>query len=316
MRPLKSKLTVSVASARVFASILVFAWTATIVDARGQSAVKPTDLSQLPLKPPAIKASQSGGDGSKNLPVKSSPSAGVSTPVSTESLLPLAPPPYLSSLESTNVFDQQRKLWPDKRPPPPPPPPPVPPPAITEKDLQLYGVVIVGDTKRATIKVGPRFAQLDTQGRGFVSVSEGQAIGEWTLMEIQPAHLVLGAPGGRQTVMFNKKSDRVASASAQPSQPTPVVATESVSSAISGSTAQQNEAAAVRLTGGSTPGGSGSSAAAISSAVAENAIKNAPPGSLAAAIGAAQAAAQSTSNQSQTVPPANFNPFLQLFPKQ
>ena len=233
---------------------------------------------------------------------------------------PLTPAPYLSSLENSNIFDPQRKMWPDRRPPPSPPPPPPPPPPVTDKDLQLYGVVIVGQTKRATIKVGSRFAQIDTQGRGFVSVSEGQVLGEWTLAEIHPTHLVLGALGGRQNVMFNKKTDRVATAGIQTTQSAPVVpSSETSSNALSAtsSSPQPTDSNATRPAGVASAGGAPlAGAAPAPPAGSDNTIKNAQPGSLAAAISAAQAAA-ATAPPSQNAPlPANFNPFLQLFPKQ
>ena len=233
---------------------------------------------------------------------------------------PLTPSPYLSSLENSNVFDPQRKMWPDRSPPPRPPPPPPPPPLVTDKDLQLYGVVIVGQTKRATIKVGSRFAQLDTQGRGFVSISEGQVLGEWTLAEIHPTHLVLGAPGGKQNVMFNKKTDRVATAGLQPTQSTLTPSSNETSSNAQSATSasqQPGESNATRTAGAAALGGAPvAGAGSVPSAGSDNTIKNAQPGSLAAAISAAQAAAAAAPPSQNVPPPANFNPFLQLFPKQ
>ena len=223
---------------------------------------------------------------------------------------PLTPPSYLSALETTNQFDPQRKVWPDKV-----PPPPAPPPLVTDQDLQLYGVVIVGQTKRATIKVGTRFSQIDTAGRGFVSVSEGQVLGEWVLSEIRPTHLLLTSPGGRQTVNFNKKTDRVASTSVQ--LPQPVAVNEPTANAqTTTATTQITDASANRTVAAPVP--------ATASAVmpgpnqAENSLKNAPPGSLAAAISAAQSAATQNALQPQAnvPPPTNFNPFSQLLPKQ
>ena len=173
----------------------------------------------------------------------------------------------------------------------------------------------MGQTKRATIKVGSRFAQLDTQGRGFVSISEGQALGEWVLSEIHPTHLVLGAPGGRQTVLFNKKTDRVATAGLQALQPIAATATNDPSLSASAGLS-------VPL---AVPDGNVARVPASTSAVGagtvppvppENTIKNAQPGSLAAAISAAQAAAAASPPSQNVPPPANFNPFLQLFPKQ
>lgn len=211
-------------------------------------------------------------------------------------------------------------MWPDRSPPPSPPPPPPPPPLVTDKDLQLYGVVIVGQTKRATIKVGSRFAQLDTQGRGFVSISEGQVLGEWTLAEIHPTHLVLGAPGGKQNVMFNKKTDRVATAGLQPTQSTLTPSSNETSSNAQSATSasqQSGESNATRTAGAAALGGAPvAGAGSVPSAGSDNTIKNAQPGSLAAAISAAQAAAAAAPPSQNVPPPANFNPFLQLFPKQ
>ena len=234
---------------------------------------------------------------------------------------PLTPPSYLSALETTNQFDPQRKVWPDKV---PPAPPPVPPPLVTDQDLQLYGVVIVGQTKRATIKVGTRFSKLDAGGRGFVSVSEGQALGEWVLSEIRPTHLLLTSPGGQQTVNFNKKTDRVASATVQQSQA--VAANEVTTNAQATPTPQIYDASAARavappvpaVASAGTPGSVTASAATPGPNSADNALKNAPPGSLAAAISAAQSAAMQNGLQPQAnvTPPSIFNPFAQLLQKQ
>ena len=62
-----------------------------------------------------------------------------------------APGPGLVSLEQKNVFDPDRKIWPDRVPPPPPPPPPPAPAPVTEQEVQLYGTVLVNGIKRATV---------------------------------------------------------------------------------------------------------------------------------------------------------------------
>lgn len=118
------------------------------------------------------------------------------------------------SLQITNLFDKERKVWPDRVPPPPPPAPPPAPAAVTDQDMQLYGVVIAGSVKRATVKVGKRFAGLAPEGRPFASLQEGQSLGEFTLAQIHPTHIVLQAPGGQQPVYFTKKTDRGGAASA------------------------------------------------------------------------------------------------------
>ena len=243
----------------------------------------------------------------KNISVLS----GTSTPTKK----PLTPPPFLQSLESSNEFDRQRVLWPDKVPLPPPPPPPPPPIPLTDQDVQLYGVVIAGQTKRATIKYGPRFASLNTSGKPFVTISEGQVIGEYTLTGIKPTFLVFTALGGQQQLSFNKKMDRSAGGGQ-------LVSTNSALNEIdpSANVNQQNQpqAAAINDVAGKAPTSvSPAIVATTQPANAENALRNPAPGSLAAAIVAAQAAAQSSPPQTQNAPPpANFNPFLQLFPKQ
>ncbi|MBB6560563.1 hypothetical protein HNP48_003239 [Acidovorax soli] len=119
---------------------------------------------------------------------------------------------------AANPFDAQRKAWPDRVPPVPPPPPPPPPAVVTDQDLQLYGVVIAGSIKMANVRLGPRFASAATEGRPFSTFREGQALGEFTLSQVHPTHVVLSAPGGQQSIYFTKKMDRAAG----PAAPAPV----------------------------------------------------------------------------------------------
>lgn len=239
---------------------------------------------------------------------------------------PMGDRPYLNPLEGTNTFDAQRKLWPDKRPPAPPPPPPPPPPPIAEKDLQLYGVMIVGSVKRATVKVGSRFASLDAAGRGFVSISEGQTLGDWQLTEIQPTRLVLSPTNGSPTtqmVVFTKKTDRVAAPSPistpmERPMPTALAPGNDGAAPASPNSAATSAAPPVATAASTAPAAAPTTTPPTPSA---NPLGNmgGQTNSLAAAIAAAQAAAQANpqanpqQNQSNA---ANFNPFLQLFKKQ
>lgn len=321
MRPLTSKLYLCVFGSEIAGLALAFCLSSVVAIAYGQPNPSSNAVTQSAAGRPAPLASAPVGRASGNVPADNTIKTLPTLAPSAVSSPRLTPPPYLTGLETTNPFDAQGKVWPDKRPPPVPPPPPPPPPTVTDKDLQLYGVVIVGPTKRATVKVGSRFAQLDTQGRGFVSISEGQALGDWVLAEIHPTHLVLGAPGGKQMVMFNKKTDRVATASPQPIQTSLPAVNESSPNPQPSSApalATSSDGSPARPSAGASP--PATAATAITAAVpnaADNALKNAQPGSLAAAISAAQAAAQAAPPSSQnTPPPANFNPFLQLFPKQ
>ncbi|MDP4076474.1 hypothetical protein [Acidovorax sp. A1169] len=125
---------------------------------------------------------------------------------------PATAPPAATSIQAggANPFDAQRKAWPDRVPPVPPPPPPPPPAVVTDQDLQLYGVVIAGSVKMANVRLGPRFASAATEGRPFSTFREGQALGEFTLAQVHPTHVVLSAPGGQQSIYFTKKTDRAA----------------------------------------------------------------------------------------------------------
>lgn len=222
--------------------------------------------------------------------------------------------PGLVSLEQKNVFDPDRKMWPDRVPPPPPPPPPPAPPPVTEQDLQLYGTVLVGPVKRATVRLGGRFASIAQGGRPYAQLTEGQALGEYTVSQIQPLHIVLSAAGAQQTIVFTKKTDRpaaslvppviqAAAVSASPSPtPTPAVAPQQAPT----DTAAPNTASA------SAPAPvapAAPSAAPQATPFANNADSGPgtpapPPNSLAAAIAAAQAAA------AQGNRPPTVNPFL------
>ena len=235
---------------------------------------------------------------------------------------PMGDKPYLDTLEGTNTFDAQRKLWPDKRPPLPPPPPPPPPPPIAEKDLQLYGVVIVGSLKRATVKVSSRFANLDAAGRGFISISEGQMLGDWQLKEIQSTHLVLSPTNGSPTtqmVVFTKKTDRVATPASVPA-PMPTPMPTALAPGNDGTPQQATAAPAGNPNPNSVATTAGIAGAAPTTPVpatlpqSGNNASNTPINSLAAAIAAAQAHAQSNP-QSQANATA-VNPFLQLLKKQ
>ena len=137
-------------------------------------------------------------------------------PAPTVQAMTAVPRPAMAapSLVATNPFDKDRQVWPDRIPPPPPPPPPPVPPAVTDQDMQIYGVIITSEGKRATVKVGKRFAHLASSGRPFANLTEGQTLGEFTLSAIRPDHLVLFAPGGEQRLYFTPRTDRAASPAA------------------------------------------------------------------------------------------------------
>lgn len=149
------------------------------------------------------------------VPARPGTAAAVAAPSPPAAMPPAATPIHAGG---ANPFDAQRKAWPDRVPPVPPPPPPPPPAVVTDQDLQLYGVVIAGSVKMANVRLGPRFASAATEGRPFSTFREGQSLGEFTLAQVHPTHVVLSAPGGQQSIYFTKKTDRAAG----PGAPAPV----------------------------------------------------------------------------------------------
>ena len=254
------------------------------------------------IAPRAVPAAQGGAATAVLAPGKAAPAA-------------LAP-----SLEISNVFDSQRRVWPDRVPPAPPPPPPPPPVPVADNDLQLYGVVIVGPVKRATVKLGTRFADSLPSERAFAQLSEGQRLGEFTVASITGTHIVLEAPGGKQLVYFNKKTDRTAGPS--------VAAAPALQPVQAPSEGAPRDAAAAPATGAVTPGGALGAApgGAPAGAMAPRNMPGAPSNaagdnsqpqpavvapvniqnSLAAAIAAAQANASARPSTNDSM-----NPFLQ-----
>lgn len=237
----------------------------------------------------------------------------MSTGVNAQAPLPGA---SASSLEATNPFDPQRRVWTDRMPPPPPPAPPPPPPAVTDQDMQLYGVVIVGPSKSATVRVGPRFSAVAPAGKAFATLREGQIVGEFTVAQIAPDQVVLQAPGGQQILRFTKKTDRVAASgstvpapiqtatavaapAAEASQATPLPATTSPA-AVQPTPAQPQPTAATPTTEGTalaaplnaTPS---EASGAVPGTASQSTVN--PGTDLAAALAAARAAAGT--------PPAN-----------
>lgn len=179
------------------------------------------------------------------------------------------------SLAETNPFDPERKVWPDRVPPPPPVAPPPAPPAVTDEDMQVYGVIITGEGKRATVRVGKRFAHLAPAGRAFATVTEGQTLGEFILSAVRPDHLVLFAPGGEQRLYFTAKTDRAAGQSA-------VVA--AAPAPVQGATNPQADAGAA--------GGGAASPSGAPPGAANGVQQQTPPAAAAAAPSAPAQAAQ------------------------
>lgn len=231
----------------------------------------------------------------------------------------LVPP----SLQITNLFDKERKVWPDRVPPPPPPPPPPAPAAVTDQDMQLYGVVIAGSVKRATVKVGKRFASAAPEGRAFASLQEGQPLGEFTLAQIHPTHIVLQASGGQQSVYFTKKTDRGSAASTMAAAPvqgastapgeSPPPATGQASPVANAEAAPAPAVASTQTAGAVNPPPTASS---VGSPNAANPATAGGPGTPAEinipnSLAAALAAARANASKGNAAPSGFQNPFMQ-----
>ena len=213
--------------------------------------------------------------------------------------------------DRSNVFDPARATWPDRVPLPAPPPPPPPPPPVTDDDLQLYGVMIVGSEKKAMVRLGKRFAAANPASKAFVTLSEGQSLGEFTLAQVLPNRVVLASGPHQQNILFSKKTDRPAPGAAAPvvqgpSQPGP----DGAQVAAARPTTLPAPVAAQAAPGSSPQVAPAVVQPSVNTNVDTSAVlQNAPPGSLAAAIAAAQqAAAQRPAGASV---PSTFNPFMQ-----
>ena len=299
---------------RILSGSVLLTAIASALNSHAQSALPTLPMTTQPLAPASRSVGQAPNPAAPELKVGESRAGSTSI---VEKASPVAP-----SLEISNVFDSQRKVWPDRVPPPPPPPPPLPPTPVTDADLQLYGVVIVGQVKRATVKMGPRFANAATPGRAFANLVEGQLLGEFTVAEISPTYLTLSAPGGRQQVYFTKKSDRGAGnpvASAAPAQAPIQSATEPATSATE---TQQRTAGGVQATSGEAPSATGALIANAgrnqappvgetpASAPNGNGAASPPPVDIQNSLAAALAAARANASNRPSGP-SSLNPFMQ-----
>lgn len=277
-----------------------------------------------PARPPAIVPSARTNHTTSPLSGQTAPAPSMSPTGGTQAVtvvpapaLVISLPPHaaqLAQLRGNNPFDPDRRLWPDRIPPPPPPPPPPAPSPISEDDMQLYGVTIVGERRLATVKVGSRFAQLAPAGRSFVTLGEGQAAGEFVVRQVAADRLVLEAAGGRQVLQFTRKSDRGAGGAALASTvPPPVQAAielpaSAVNQAASGSltSAISHGTANARPASTNDPSGQPSPTAADLGTTGTNPSPTAPAVSLLEALAAARAQVAQNPNQGMPTP---GNPF-------
>jgi hypothetical protein len=120
-----------------------------------------------------------------------------------------------------NLFDPQRRPWPE------PAAAPASAAAVSPlglEDIEVQGVVVLGGAKRAIVRLGVRlrpFAPGGAVGRPSAVLSEGQALGSYSLESIEARQLVFVSGGNRFTVPFTRSARREL-ASAQ-SAPLPVI---------------------------------------------------------------------------------------------
>ncbi len=139
--------------------------------------------------------------------------------------------PDYNPIYEKNIFDPERKPWSEK----PVVNIPAAPP-ITSSDVQLYGVIMVGNVKKALVKLEGRLKSSIPSTRPFVALNEGQRVGEYTLAEIHPKELVFSAGDGRYRIAFNKKTDRPAPLPAPPVIQGPSIATTEAPTIVPGLT--------------------------------------------------------------------------------
>lgn len=118
-----------------------------------------------------------------------------------------------------NLFDPQRKPWPE-----PAAAPAAAASPLAPEDIQVQGVVVLGGVKRAIVKLGGRlrqFAPGAAAGRLNVVLSEGQALGSYTLESVDAQQLVFVSGDNRFMVPFTRNAPREMASAA--SAPLPVI---------------------------------------------------------------------------------------------
>lgn len=212
-------------------------------------------------------------------------------------------------ISEKNLFDPERKAWPDKA------PQAAPASSLSATDVQLYGVMIVGDYKRAILKLDGKLKHLAPGGdaRPFVTLAEGQSLGEYTLVEVQPRGVVFSAGAARQPIAFSLKTDRPAPTPLPPVIQSAIVAPVEAPTVVPGLTpvaAPTPQAPVALPTQAASPMPVASASGAQPSPGASPSAGTGQPtpviqgATLADAIAAAQAAAAAG-----TLPPTVGNPF-------
>jgi hypothetical protein len=109
------------------------------------------------------------------------------------------------AIADQNLFDPQRKPWaePGQQAPAAP--------TIGPEDVQVQGVIIVGDVRRAIIRLGGRLRQLVSgagAARGIVVVREGQSLGGYTLQSVEPRQVVIVSGDSRFAIPVTRSLQR------------------------------------------------------------------------------------------------------------
>lgn len=141
----------------------------------------------------------------------------------------------IEGIYQNNLFDPERKQWKEITTAVTAAPAAAPAAKITDQDVQIYGVMVMGSEKKAIVKLGGQFANLNQPGgapaggpksrgmqnpnmrapspvqqRQFTILTEGERVGDYTLTGISQEGLTFSSSDGSQNEMvaFNKKSDR------------------------------------------------------------------------------------------------------------
>lgn len=182
---------------------------------------------QFPFAAPAPTGTKPAATSApaKAAPAASSvaPSAAIPAPVAATASKGVKP--NYNAIYEQNIFDPQRKQWEEKKEVPPPLPP------LSSEDVQIYGVMAVGSYKRAIVKLGGKLKSMmptDPKARPYVTLSEGQSLGGYTLSEIGPQRLIFTVGDTRYAVAINKKEDRPSA----PPVPPPAAFQEAVVAAV------------------------------------------------------------------------------------
>jgi outer membrane biosynthesis protein TonB len=160
-----------------------------------------------------------GGSGGPRAPAPAAIATGGAKPVELNPFAGLDPKSYASILERP-LFNPGRQPRPPEpppeekltpEPPPPPEPPPEPPPAGPNAgDYRLLGVSAGPDGRLAAVEVAATSE--------VIYVREGDAAGEWTVLEVGDRSVTIGSSENAVTLNLFENTEEPASGQDQPAE--------------------------------------------------------------------------------------------------